>query len=70
MMNDEKTKDKETTVPRGGEPAPGPEADARGQSEKTHAGGSNDGMTSAEPRSLSGKKSGDATFPLKGPKRG
>lgn len=43
----------------------GVERDARGQSEKNHAGGSNDGTTSANPRVLSGDKSGDATFPLK-----
>jgi len=42
-----------------------PENDARGQSESKHAGGSNDGISSANPRVLSGKKSGDATFPLK-----
>lgn len=41
-----------------------PERDARGQSESKHAGGSNDGVSSANPRVLSGKKSGDATFPL------
>jgi hypothetical protein len=41
-----------------------PEADAQGQSEKRHAGGSNDGVSSANPRVLSGKDDGDATFPF------
>jgi hypothetical protein len=45
----------------------GPESDAKGQSEQNHAGGSNDGTTSANPRVLSGDESGDATFPLKRP---
>lgn len=44
---------------------PGPEADAKGQSESNHKGGSNDGVSSADPRVLSGKKDGDATFPIK-----
>ncbi|AZV17662.1 MULTISPECIES: hypothetical protein [Mesorhizobium] len=41
------------------------EADARGQSEEHHKGGKNDGVSSANPRVLSGEKDGDATFPLK-----
>ena len=40
------------------------ERDARGQSEDKHKGGTNDGMVSADPRPLSEKESGDATFPL------
>lgn len=43
----------------------GPQADAKGQSEKKHKGGTNQGVSSADPRVISGKKSGDATFPLK-----
>jgi hypothetical protein len=43
---------------------PQAEKDARGQSESKHAGGSNDGVTSADPRALSKKENGDATFPL------
>ncbi len=43
----------------------GPEADAKGQSEKNHKGGTNDGVSSADPRVFSKKPSGDATFPLK-----
>lgn len=43
----------------------GPQADAKGQSEKNHKGGTNKGVSSAEPRVISGKKDGDATFPLK-----
>ena len=52
---------------RGKEPIrkPGPEADAKGQSETSHMGGTNDGVTSANPRVLSPKKDGDATFPIK-----
>ncbi len=46
-------------------PKSGPEKDARGQSEKNHKGGSNDGVSSANPRVLSGNESGDATFPFK-----
>ena len=42
-----------------------PEADAQGQSEKRHAGGDNDGVSSANPRVLSGDEQGDATFPYK-----
>jgi len=45
-----------------------PENDAAGQSETRHAGGHNDGTTSASPRVLSGDDSGDATFPLKPPR--
>lgn len=43
----------------------GPEADAKGQSEKRHEGGGNDGVSSANPRVLSGDDDGDATFPIK-----
>lgn len=46
-----------------------PKDDARGQSESNHAGGTNDGMVSADPRVLSGKTDGDATFPIKREKR-
>lgn len=46
-------------------PKAGPEGDAKGQSEKNHKGGSNDGVSSANPRVLSGNDDGDATFPLK-----
>jgi len=42
-----------------------PEADAQGQFENRHAGGSNDGVSSANPRVLSGNEDGDATFPFK-----
>ena len=42
-----------------------PERDAAGQSEKNHEGGGNDGVTSANPRVLSEKADGDATFPIK-----
>lgn len=48
---------------------PGPEADAQGQSEKNHKGGSNDGVSSADPRVISGSEDGDATLPLKQDKR-
>ena len=44
---------------------PKPEADAKGQYAKSRADGTNDGVSSADPRVISGKKSGDATFPLK-----
>jgi hypothetical protein len=40
-------------------------ADASGKSEKRHAGGSNDGMSSANPRVISGDEDGNATFPIK-----
>jgi hypothetical protein len=42
---------------------PGPEADATGQSEKNHKGGTSDGVSSANPRVISGNDDGDATFP-------
>jgi hypothetical protein len=42
---------------------PGPEADAKGQSEKNHKGGTSDGVSSANPRVISGNDDGDATFP-------
>lgn len=42
-----------------------PEEDAHGQSERHHAGGKNDGVSSANPRVLSGEEDGDATFPIK-----
>ena len=41
------------------------EADAKGQFAKSQADSKNDGVISANPRVLSGKKDGDATFPLK-----
>ncbi|MBZ9811223.1 MULTISPECIES: hypothetical protein [unclassified Mesorhizobium] len=57
---------KENTMPKETERASvGPEADAKGQTEKKHKGGSNDGISSADPRVISEKKDGDATFPLK-----
>jgi hypothetical protein len=43
----------------------GPEADAKGQSEKNHKGGTSDGVSSANPRVISGNDDGDATFPYK-----
>jgi hypothetical protein len=47
----------------------GPEADAKGQSETKHKGGSNDGTSSADPRVVSGREDGDATFPLEQDKK-
>jgi hypothetical protein len=44
---------------------PGPEADTKGQSEKNHKGGTSDGVSSANPRVVSGNDDGDATFPYK-----
>ncbi|RWD30849.1 MAG: hypothetical protein EOS22_06270 [Mesorhizobium sp.] len=41
-----------------------PEKDAKGQSEKNHKGGNNEGVSSANPRVLSRKEDGDATFPI------
>lgn len=56
---------KETAVSKAPVRKPkGPEADAKGQSEKNHKGGTNNGVSSAEPRVLSGDEGGDATFPL------
>lgn len=43
----------------------GPEQDAKGQSEKDHKGGANNGVSSADPRVISGKENGDATWPLR-----
>ena len=40
------------------------ERDAEGQFVRSRHGGGNDGMASANPRPLSGKKDGDATFPV------
>jgi hypothetical protein len=40
----------------------GPKNDAKGQFVKTRHGADNDGVLSANPRVLSGKKDGDATF--------
>ena len=39
-----------------------PEGDAKGAYAKPQDGGCNDGVASADPKVLSGKKSGDATF--------
>jgi hypothetical protein len=56
---------KRTTQPIVAFKSKNPEADARGQSEKNHKGGSNEeGVSSANPRVLSGNKDGDATFPI------
>lgn len=45
-------------------PRHNPQDDARGQSETDHKGGSNDGVSSADPRVISRRDDGDATFPL------
>jgi hypothetical protein len=42
-----------------------PESEASGQFEKGQADRSNNGMSSADPRVLSGDEDGDATFPVK-----
>jgi hypothetical protein len=39
-----------------------PKADAKGQYARTRHGSANDGVASANPRVLSGKSDGDATF--------
>lgn len=57
------TKNREEKTHRG-RPPKGTEKDAQGQSEQNHKGGSNDGVSSADPRVISGKDDGDATFPL------
>ncbi|MCX8282464.1 hypothetical protein OSJ77_19930 [Phyllobacterium sp. 0TCS1.6C] len=41
---------------------PDPKNDAKAQFTKTQHGGDNDGVSSANPRVLSGKEDGDATF--------
>ncbi|SDH17079.1 hypothetical protein [Pelagibacterium luteolum] len=43
----------------------GPEDDAKGQYAPKQSGGHNDGTASANPRVLSDRKKGDATFPVK-----
>lgn len=45
------------------------EADARGQFKISHEGSHNSGVISADPRVISGKESGDATFPIDGPSK-
>lgn len=45
--------------------SPKPRADVKGQFAKKTKGGKNDGVASADPEVISGKESGDATFPLK-----
>ena len=47
-----------------GRPPKGPEKDALGQSERSHKGGSNDSVSGADPRVISGKDDGGAPFPL------
>ena len=42
-----------------------PQSDAKGQLVHTKAGANNNGLSSAEPRVISGDESGDATWPLK-----
>lgn len=42
-----------------------PEARAKGQFAKSKADSTNDGVSSADPEVITGKKDGDATFPLK-----
>jgi len=39
--------------------------ETQGQFARTRKGAKNNGMSSAEPRSISGDEKGDATFPLK-----
>ena len=50
---------------RGGSGKISAEHDARGQFARTRKGLENEGVASADPRVLSGKESGDATWPLK-----
>jgi len=47
----------------------GPKNDAAGQMVRTKHGASNNGMSSAEPRVISGDEDGDATWPLKQDKK-
>jgi hypothetical protein len=42
----------------------GLKGDAKGQGVRTKHGATNDGVSSADPRALSGKEDGDATWPL------
>jgi hypothetical protein len=44
---------------------PAVERDAKGQFVRTEHGKSNDGVSGANPRVLSGNEDGDSTFPLK-----
>ncbi|MEP7453502.1 hypothetical protein [Phyllobacterium sp. SB3] len=54
-MNDKDTK-----------PASKPQTDAKGSFAKGKTNSGNDGVSSANPRVISGKKDGDATFTKKG----
>lgn len=58
----DETHDETRQSDQAGNMANSPEADAKGQYAKTHHGAHNDGVASAEPEVISGKKSGDATF--------
>jgi hypothetical protein len=49
-------------IPGKDEAKSSPQADAKGQYARTRHGSTNDGMASANPRVLSGKSDGDATF--------
>jgi len=42
----------------------GLKGDAKGQGVRTKHGADNDGVSSADPRAISGKEDGDATWPL------
>jgi hypothetical protein len=56
------TNDRTKQSDQAGSMANTPEGDATGQYAKTQHGGTNNGVSSAEPVVISGKKSGDATF--------
>lgn len=58
----DETNDETRQSDQAGSMSNSPEDDAKGQYAKTQHGGDNNGVSSAEPVVISGKKSGDATF--------
>lgn len=61
-QSQDETNDKTRQSDQAGTMEGSPQLDAKGASTRTQSGGDNDGTVSADPRVLSGKKSGDATF--------
>lgn len=58
----DETNDKTRQSDQAGSMSNSPQDDAKGQYAKTQHGADNNGVSSAEPVVISGKKSGDATF--------
>lgn len=65
MMAMNEKSERTSESPSAGKKLSAQEKDAKGQFDRCKQGGTNDGVASADPRVLSGRDDGDATWPLK-----